>query len=136
MHGDLHFDNVIVDDNKFTIIDWRHEFSGLVDKGDIYYDLAKLAGGFILNYSKIKDNDFKFNIDGSKVTLEIPNVEHMSFYQENLKKYVDYKGIDYKKVQLLIPIIYWNMSPLHTSPFDIFLWYLGIKLFAELDDVL
>jgi dTDP-glucose pyrophosphorylase/thiamine kinase-like enzyme len=131
MHGDLHFDNVIVDDNKFTIIDWRHEFSGLVDKGDIYYDLAKLAGGFILNYSKIKDNDFKFNIDGTNVTLEIPNVEHISFYQENLKKYIDYKGIDYKKVQLLIPIIYWNMSPLHTSPFDIFLWYLGIKLFAE-----
>jgi hypothetical protein len=26
------------------------------------------------------------------------------------------------------------MSPLHTAPFDLFLWYLGIKLFAELDN--
>lgn len=131
MHGDLHFDNTIVNGDTFTIIDWRHEFSGLVDKGDIYYDLAKLAGGFILDYSKIKDNNFKVKIDGTTVTLDIPNVEHIVFYQENLKKYIDYKGIDYKKVQQLIPIIYWNMSPLHTSPFDIFLWYLGIKLFAE-----
>jgi len=34
----------------------------------------------------------------------------------------------------LIPIIFWNMSPLHTAPFDMFLWYLGIKLFEELEN--
>ncbi len=44
------------------------------------------------------------------------------------------KGWDYKKVQQLIPIIFWNMSPLHTAPFDMFLWYLGIKLFEELEN--
>jgi len=134
IHGDLHFDNTIINnEGKFKIIDWRHEFANIVEFGDIYYDLAKLAGGFIINYANIKENNFDVNIVNNKVTLSIPNIDQITLYQEQLKEFIINQGYDYKKVQMLIPIIYWNMSPLHTSPFDLFLWYLGIKLFQELE---
>lgn len=132
MHGDLQFDNIIVNkEGQFILIDWRHEFSGLVDSGDIYYDLAKMWGGLIINYSEIKNNNFKIDISEDRVTLDIPNIEYIEQYQNLLKKYILENSLDYKKVQLLVPVIFLNMSPLHVAPFDLFLWYLGIKLLHE-----
>jgi choline kinase len=134
IHGDLHFDNTVINnEGKFKVIDWRHEFANIVEYGDIYYDLAKLAGGFIINYANIKEHNFNIEIDNDNVTLAIPSVDHVTVYQQQLKEFVINRGYDYKKVQMLIPIIYWNMSPLHTAPFDLFLWYVGIKLFQELE---
>jgi thiamine kinase-like enzyme len=133
VHGDLQFDNTVINsEGKFKVIDWRHEFANIVEYGDIYYDLAKLAGGFIINYANIKEHNFNIEIDNDNVTLAIPSVDHVNVYQRQLKEFAISQGYDYKKVQLLIQIIYWNMSPLHTAPFDLFLWYLGIKLFEEL----
>lgn len=135
IHGDLQFDNVIIGDHgDFKAIDWRHEFADVVEYGDIYYDLAKMMGGFIINYADIKKHNFSFDIDGDSVTLGIPNVDHIDAYQKQLKEFVNQQGLDYRKVQQLVPIIFWNMSPLHTAPFDLFLWYLGIKLFQEIEN--
>jgi CTP:phosphocholine cytidylyltransferase-like protein/thiamine kinase-like enzyme len=135
LHGDLQFDNVVINDaGEFKIIDWRHEFAGLVTAGDIYYDLAKMAGGLIINYANIKNHNFNIEIDNNAVTLSIPNVDNITVYQQKLKKYILDNNLDYRKVCQLVPIIFWNMSPLHTAPFDIFLWYLGIKLFQELEN--
>jgi choline kinase len=134
IHGDLQFDNVVINnEGKFKVIDWRHEFANIVEFGDIYYDLAKLAGGFIINYANIKEHNFNIEIDNDNVILSIPSVDQVTVYQRELKEFIISQGYDYKKVQMLIPIIYWNMSPLHTAPFDLFLWYLGIKLFQELE---
>jgi thiamine kinase-like enzyme len=134
IHGDLQFDNVIINnEGKFKVIDWRHEFANIVEFGDIYYDLAKLAGGFIINYANIKEHNFNIEIDNDNVTLSIPSIDQVNVYQQQLKEFVISQGYDYKKVEMLIPIIYWNMSPLHTAPFDLFLWYLSIKLFQELE---
>ncbi len=130
VHGDLQFDNIILGED-YRLIDWRPDFAGNTVTGDIYYDLAKLAGGFIINYSKIKENNFKIDIVDNNVTLEIPYIDNHEQYFDILKKFVDEKELEWKKVELLIPVIFWNMSPLHTSPFDKFLWYLGIKLFQE-----
>ena len=135
IHGDLHFDNSVISDmNEFKIIDWRQEFGGSIDHGDIYYDLAKMMGGFIINYSKIKENNFEYKLNGTEVTLSVPSIENADYYISALKQFVLDKGWSYEKVRLLVPIIFWNMSPLHTPPFDIFLWYLGIKLFQELEN--
>jgi len=134
MHGDLQFDNIVINSaGEFKLIDWRHEFAGIVEYGDIYYDLAKMAGGFIINYANIKNHNFNVEIDNHAVTLSVPNIDNITVYQQKLKDYVVAHGLDYKKVKQLVPIIFWNMSPLHTAPFDLFLWYLGLKLFAELE---
>ena len=40
-------------DNKFILIDWREDFGENVEYGDLYYDIAKLYGGMILNYLNV-----------------------------------------------------------------------------------
>jgi hypothetical protein len=116
------------------LIDWRPEFAGIVESGDLYYDLAKMSGGFIINYARIKQHNFNIEILGDTVTLSIPSIDNITEYQQLLAEYVVKRGLDLRKVQQLVPIIFWNMAPLHSAPFDQFLWYLGIKLFQELDN--
>jgi thiamine kinase-like enzyme/dTDP-glucose pyrophosphorylase len=134
MHGDLQFDNIVIDSTyNFKLIDWRHEFAGLVTIGDIYYDLAKMMGGLIINYARIKQHNFDIQILDDAVTLSIPSVDNIDQYRQQLESYVVKNNLELNKVRTLVPIIFWNMAPLHTAPFDQFLWYLGIKLFAEMD---
>jgi NDP-sugar pyrophosphorylase family protein len=132
-HGDLQFDNVLINKDKFTVIDWRHEFGDIVEYGDIYYDLSKLYGGFLIDYSKIKQNNFNVEICDGKVSIDIPYVENYEYYVAELIKYIKAKNYNLQKVKLLIPVIYWNMAPLHKDPFDKLLWYLGIMLFEQLE---
>lgn len=137
LHGDLQFDNIIINNaGQFKLIDWRHEFAGSTEIGDIYYDLAKMAGGFIINYANIKNHNFDIEFDEDNVILSVPNIDYISIYQDKLLKFIESKKLDKNKVLQLIPIIFWNMSPLHTAPFDQFLWYLGLKLFAQNEEIL
>lgn len=134
-HGDLQFDNIIINENnEFKIIDWRHEFGSIVEYGDMYYDLAKMLGGFIINYANIKDNNFAISIESDHVYLSVPNIDDIDTYKKILKEFSINNNLDYKKISKMVSIIFWNMSPLHTEPFDLFLWYLGIKLFQELEN--
>ena len=41
-------------EKKFCLIDWRQDFDGHIEFGDIYYDLAKMYGGILLNYDYVK----------------------------------------------------------------------------------
>ena len=133
-HGDLQFDNIIIQSNgDFKLIDWRHEFAGLTHCGDLYYDLAKMLGGCITSYLLIKEHRFDIEHDDDNVTLSIPSVDHSEVYIKKLESWVKSHGLDWRKVQMLVPLIYWNMAPLHTPPFDKFLWYLGLKLWELLD---
>ena len=51
-HGDLQPENVIVTkNNKFKLIDWRTDFSG-VSYGDIYYEFSKLNHMLSINTKK------------------------------------------------------------------------------------
>ena len=58
-HGDLHGSNIIYDKNKFTLGDWREKFGDDIRTGDIYYDLAKIYHGLIVNHEFIRKNQFK-----------------------------------------------------------------------------
>ena len=93
IHGDLQFDNVIISESsEFKVIDWRHEFGSIVEYGDIYYDLAKLYGGFIIDYSKIKTNNFTINLEGTRVYLDIPNIANHTYYIQTLLEYIRNSG--------------------------------------------
>ena len=134
-HGDLHFENMITNENReFYMIDWRHEFGSSVEVGDVYYDLAKLYGGFILNYPRIKNGEFDVVCTGTNYNLTVPNIDNIELYIEILEKFIVDKGYDLLKVKTLVPIIFLNMSPLHTKPFDLFLYCLSLKLFERIEN--
>lgn len=136
VHGDLQFDNIIFDEQnqKFTLIDWRPSFGSQTIFGDNYYDLAKLLGGIRLNYAKVKKNEFDLRIMGNEAILNIPRAPNYELLENVLKKFVYSVGLDFRKVELLTPIIYWNMAPLHKEPFKSFLWILGISYLSGIEN--
>ena len=125
-HGDLQFENILFSkNNEFTLIDWRQEFSGNLDYGDMYYDLAKLNGGIYVSYKKIKQNLFSFDTKSNDITL---STESDSFLNESKKifdNFIEQKKLDKKKIEILTGIIFLNMAAMHHEPFDHFIYNLG-----------
>lgn len=123
-HGDLQFQNIIVNDRNFTLIDWREDFSGLTECGDLFYDLAKLYACLLFDYSKIRETSksisfdsgsFKFNIDISDNLLEAKYLFEKFVIQNEI-------DINLDKIQILAALIWLNMSPLHKYPDNILLF--------------
>ena len=132
IHGDLQFDNIIYDkkQKKIVLIDWRQDFAGLIKYGDMYYDLAKLHGGIILNYDLIKKG--LFQIKGKK------NIQYNFSQRKNQKEMIkvfyefcNSRKLDIKKIRLITGLIYLNMAPLHHFPFDKLLISLGIEMLSR-----
>ena len=128
MHGDLQLDNIIYDKkkNKFILLDWRQDFSGETSFGDIYYDLAKLKGGLIMNYDYIKLNLLYYQSNKNKVTVDFARRSNSDLYLDLLDDFIRKKSYDIEKINILVGLIYLNMSPLHHSPFDKALYSLSL----------
>jgi len=126
-HGDLQFDNVlhINQMDNFILLDWRQDFGGLLEYGDIYYDLSKLYGGMILSYKNIKENKFSFDISGNKVFYKYDMNSTLIEVREVFENFVITHGFDINKIRLITGLIYLNMAPLHHDPFDHLLYFLG-----------
>ena len=144
-HGDLQFDNVLLvhnqrpGTNQFVLLDWRQDFAGLIEYGDMYYDLAKLYGGLIISYKLIKQNKFSCDIRGDNITFDLQTTEDLVQARHLYERFIEENGYDLQKVKLITSLIFLNMSPLHHAPFDVLLYYLGksmlYKTLAGQDEV-
>ena len=131
-HGDLQFDNIIcTSQKKFVLLDWRQDFGGHVEFGDLYYDLAKLYGGIVLNYDYIKKKLVSYSENGLTICFDFAQRFSSKTYLSTLMDFIKEKGWDEQKVRMLVPLIYLNMSPLHHYPFDKMLYALGRLLLTE-----
>jgi UTP-glucose-1-phosphate uridylyltransferase len=137
-HGDLQFDNILVvrDEisnlNKFVLLDWRQDFSGSIDVGDLYYDLAKLYGGTLLSYQLIKEGMFSFDMSGSSVYYNFYLKNDLLEAREEYEAFILRNNFDLKKIKLLTALIFLNMSPLHNDPFDLMLYFMGKNMLNKL----
>ncbi len=132
IHGDLQFDNILYDQatRTFKLLDWRQDFAGHTTFGDLYYDLAKMRGGIIVNYDYIKRNLLNYREDGDRATFDFAQRYQSGRLLDILDDYVRSRGLDVDKVGLLAALIYLNMAPLHHYPFDKMLHALGHVLMA------
>jgi len=130
-HGDLQFDNILIpknpisDKQKFLLLDWRHEFGGLTDVGDLYYDLAKLYGGMILSYPLIKEGMFSSTICNEKAYYDFFVKSDLLEVKEYYEQFLRDNKFDIKKIKIITSLIFLNMAPLHNPPFDTLLHSLG-----------
>ena len=133
IHGDLNFDNIIFDEatEKFTLIDWRQDFAGKIEYGDIYYDLAKLLGGVLLNYDCIKMGLFQINENQDEVFFDFARRVSVDIYEKIFENFVEKKGLDFGKVRLITGISYLNMAPLHHPPYNYVLIAFGTLVIAD-----
>lgn len=131
-HGDFILDNILLSDDTFKLIDWRQDFNGSIDAGDMNYDLAKLNHNLILNHEILDKN--LYSIDFEKgIRCDVHVKKSLLDCKIILKDFCERQGIDYKSIEILSSIIWVNMSPLHEHPLDMFLYYFGkYNLFLNL----
>jgi len=131
-HGDFILDNILIGKNGFTLIDWRQDFNGSIDAGDMHYDLAKLNHNLTLSHQVLADNHFKISCK-DEVTCDVYVKKSNIECQEYLQDFCYNNGIDYSNIKILSSIIWINMAPLHEHPLDMFLYYFGkYNLFLNL----
>lgn len=131
-HGDFILDNILINDNTFTLIDWRQDFNGSIEAGDMNYDLAKLNHNLILNHEILANNHYTINLSEG-ILCDVHVKKSFLDCKKILEDFCKKNFIDYKSIEILSSIIWINMSPLHEHPLDIFLYYFGkYNLFLNL----
>lgn len=131
-HGDFILDNVIETNTGFCLIDWRQDFGGNLQFGDIYYDLAKLNHNLTINHSIVNNKLFKCNADECYIHI---NSKHKEC-SEVLYEFINKNGYDLNKVKVLTALIWINMATLHEYPFNIFLFNFGkYNLYKNLNEL-
>ena len=137
IHGDLQFDNVVVPSEKggpeFALLDWRHEFAGLLEYGDLYYDLGKLYYAVNMSHEAINGNLYSVLREGESVSIDFYSKFSITSCKPIYERFLLSKGRSLNKVKLIHALIHLNMSPLHHAPFDELLYYLGkLELYQAL----
>ncbi len=129
-HGDLQPENVIVTKDSFCLLDWREDFGGFREYGDVYYDLAKLYHALVVSGEIIREGKYSIKEKPIEYTIEFkPNLME---FKDVLEKFILDNGYDLYKVKVLSALIYLNIAPLHQEPYNRFLYYFGRKYLYEL----
>lgn len=123
-HGDFHLENILVQGDKFVMLDWRQNF-GKSDIGDLYYDLAKMWHSLIVNHMMVKQERFTIeNKSKNSIKIDIDRTFIDTECENDLRNYIDehfYLG----QAELLTCIIFLNIAACHVYPYSRFLFYLG-----------
>ena len=99
-HGDLHFENILKFKNKYKLLDWREDFSGIKKYGDIYYDLAKINHGLIIDHNIISKSKYDINID-KKIKFFFFQSKENKKCQKILYEFIKSKNLSVYKVKIL-----------------------------------
>ena len=125
-HGDLQFENILfLKDNRFTLLDWRQDFSEILEYGDLYYDLAKLNGGIYVSYKRVKEGLFAFKKNANDFTVSIQRDPFLNDSKKIFDNFVKQNNFDKRKIEILTGLIFLNMAAMHHEPFNHFIYHLG-----------
>jgi choline kinase/aminoglycoside phosphotransferase (APT) family kinase protein len=136
-HGDLHQENILVDENRnFVLLDWRQSFGAeAIEFGDVNYDLGKLLHGFLVPHSAVANNHFSVEeVTADAVELNIARSLKEVEAERLLLRFVEENGMCSFHVRLIASLIFLNIAALHHYPYSKFLFFLGQYLLQELLD--
>lgn len=124
-HGDFVLDNILDLGDKFMAIDWRQSFGGSLSQGDVHYDLAKLNHSLTMDHDLLNSGQFILEFKEGQILAEMLRRQILVECEGILKDFCLGNGYDFRTVQILTPIIWINMAPLHQHPIGEFLYYYG-----------
>jgi choline kinase len=132
IHGDLHAENVLVDQSgTMRIIDWRTDFGGLADVGDLTYDLAKMI--HTLEFSTPAMVEHRFSIDrfGDAVVLSHEGIRELAASRTAFWSFIRSRGYDETRIVIVDALVFLSMSPLYDDAIGEYLFLLGKVLLAS-----
>lgn len=132
-HGDFHFENILYDeiDSRFIFLDWRQNFAGDIETGDLYYDLAKLLHGIIMNHEIVANDQYTIDWKEGKVRYDFHRKQSLVDCEKEFELWCNRQGYSWKKVRTLTALIYLNIAALHHHPYSLLLYSLGKMMLYE-----
>ena len=124
-HGDFIMDNIIRTRDSYRLVDWRQDFGGDLEYGDMYYDLAKFRHNIIFNHSNVERKLFHVEVGEEGAVVDIKCNFFLVRQLEDFDKFVIEHGFDLKRIKILTAIVWLNMAPLHEYELGCFLFYFG-----------
>jgi thiamine kinase-like enzyme len=132
-HGDLHFENILYcsKKNTFKFLDWRQDFAGDLEVGDIYYDLAKLLHGLIVSHEVIAKNQFLVEYKNNKISFRLDRKPILKKCEMRFNQWCVQNNFSLKKIRILTALIYLNIAALHHYPYSFLLYALGKSMLKK-----
>lgn len=132
-HGDFHFENILwsPNDQHFTFLDWRQDFGGSLNTGDIYYDLAKLLHGLIICHELVVRDCFRVNWEQNDINYDFYRKQVLVECEQHFGQWLESEGYDRKKVWVLTALVYLNIAALHHYPYSLLLFALGKSMLLK-----
>lgn len=134
-HGDFILENIIFDNENFTFIDWRQDFAGEIELGDIYYDLAKLNHNISFNHAIVRSGGFQCEMgNNNSVFVDLMCSHKLLAAKKGLINFCKDNKLSMEKVEMITGIIWINMAPLHDKALGNFLFYFGkLQLYKSIN---
>lgn len=132
-HGDLHFENILYCSKKktFKFLDWRQDFAGDLEVGDIYYDLAKLLHGLIVSHESIANNYFSIEWKNNEILFKLNRKQILEKCEIRFNQWCIKNNFPLKKIRILTGLIYLNIAALHHYPYSLLLYALGKSMLKK-----
>lgn len=124
-HGDLHDDNIVVQDDGLVLIDWREDFAGLPDVGDRYYDLAKFLHTLDLSVPVMDAGLYELPAVPGGVSVRHDVSAELVEAQQAFWEFAAAHGYDRRRIELLNGLIFISMAPFYVQPMAGYLYHLG-----------
>lgn len=132
-HGDFHFENVLWNQvtEQFTLLDWRQDFAGDLQVGDIYYDLAKLLHGLIVSHEVIANGHFQVSWLNDEIRFSLFRKQELVECERRFYDWCLNNGFSVNKVRMLTSLIYLNIAALHHYPYSLLLFAFGKRMLQQ-----
>jgi NDP-sugar pyrophosphorylase family protein/thiamine kinase-like enzyme len=132
-HGDFHFENILWEPIKkqFVFLDWRQDFAGNLEIGDIYYDLSKLLHGLVVSHELIVKNHFSIEWNDNAIIFDLKRKPILKECEEQFYQWCSDRGFSSSKIRILTALIYLNIAALHHFPYSFLLYALGKSILKK-----
>jgi len=124
-HGDFILDNILLVNDTFKLLDWRHEFDNQLYYGDIYYELAKLRHNIIFNHNNILKELYDIKYENDEVFVDIKCNYFLMNQLQDIDSFASKNNLDVRKIKIITALIWLNMAPLYQGKLSEFLFYFG-----------
>jgi len=132
-HGDFHFENILYYSKKrtFKFLDWRQDFAGDLEVGDINYDLAKFLHGLIISHEVIAKNRFSIEWTNNHILFKFDRKKILKKCEKRFSQWCTKHGFALNKIRILTALIFLNIAALHHYPYSLFLYALGKQMLKQ-----
>lgn len=128
IHGDLHLGNIIYNYNQHTfhLIDWTSDFEGIVEYGDIYFDLVILNISLIMPTHLVREKRFHYYKRGNEIVARIDLDKKHTTLLKTFISFLEKNKICYHKINSLSALRIIQRSVFHSNPKRDFMMYFGL----------